>query len=207
MITLPGSTSICGKGLVNDKLNPSEACIVRQRQPFQLESQTESVVVPCNVQRTSALPSETIPPINYTNRTQLLSTVSSFTSEIQSNGSAKAKVTCTLDEITSGRTKSTPVKISVPQQDTIQPPIGRGPFPCDICFKSFPTFQQLRKHKAGHLIEKPFHCKICSMEFNFESNLKLHLMVHEAEQSGSLQCLVCQANFSRLGKSNLNFSP
>ncbi|CAG7838417.1 unnamed protein product, partial [Allacma fusca] len=84
------------------------------------------------------------------------------------------------------------------QNITVEPPIGKGPFKCNICGRIFQKLPQLKRHKVEHLDDKVLRCQKCPLTFNYEANLKVHVLLHEAEDSGCLQCQMCPAKFSRL---------
>jgi len=186
MIQMPPTFSLGGKSILNERtvynVDP------REKQTFQVQVQVDAQTAPtCDMLSSTNLQITT--ENDQTNSIQ--------SSEPQSVGSTEI----TLSDLQRDNpdVEVNPVHGSLQSAEVIEPPIGRGPFVCSICFKSFQGYQQFRKHKTSHLDEKPFRCVDCGAQFNFEMNLKLHTMVHDAFHSGNLQCQVCLAKFSRLG--------
>lgn len=77
---------------------------------------------------------------------------------------------------------------------------GKGkPFICDVCFKTFPARESLRKHYRTHTGEKPFSCKVCNKAFALQGNLNIHLRIHSDERP--YKCQFC--DYSDKFSSNL----
>ncbi|KAJ8303634.1 hypothetical protein KUTeg_020030 [Tegillarca granosa] len=81
--------------------------------------------------------------------------------------------------------------------EPIKPPVGKGPFRCDVCEKIFPKWKQYQRHQKSHDEDKPFRCTHCSASFNMEENLKLHLATHVGPD-GEPVCPECGKKFSRI---------
>ncbi|XP_041376964.1 zinc finger protein 236-like [Gigantopelta aegis] len=79
----------------------------------------------------------------------------------------------------------------------VNPPVGKGPFPCDFCEKIFPKWKQLQRHVKLHDDDKPHRCVQCPMSFNVEENLHLHMATHVGENS-TPTCPECGKTFSRV---------
>lgn len=52
---------------------------------------------------------------------------------------------------------------------------GGNSFVCNVCFKTFLSGWELRRHLHAHADERPFHCPYCSHRSNFKHNLKAHI--------------------------------
>lgn len=48
-------------------------------------------------------------------------------------------------------------------------------FVCNVCFKTFLSGWELRRHLHAHADARPFHCPYCSHRSNFKHNLKSHI--------------------------------
>ncbi|XP_054274230.1 zinc finger protein 236-like [Macrosteles quadrilineatus] len=77
----------------------------------------------------------------------------------------------------------------------IPPPLRKGPFKCEICFKEFPQYSKYRKHSQLHLDDKPHKCSDCPASFNISTNLILHKAIHNLDR---LECPECLKRFSRV---------
>ncbi|XP_067651167.1 zinc finger protein 236-like isoform X1 [Haliotis asinina] len=82
-------------------------------------------------------------------------------------------------------------------QSDIKPPVGKGPFNCELCDKIFKKWNQLQRHMKSHDEDKPFRCLQCPVSFNMEDNLILHQATHVAE-NGVPTCPECNKKFSRV---------
>ncbi|XP_067888593.1 zinc finger protein 236-like isoform X3 [Heterodontus francisci] len=72
----------------------------------------------------------------------------------------------------------------------------RGAHKCDVCFQTFPKYNQLQRHLREHEEnDKPYRCDHCSTSFNMELNLILHKATHNAIDP---TCPVCHKKFSRV---------
>ncbi|EFO96215.1 hypothetical protein CRE_14557 [Caenorhabditis remanei] len=60
---------------------------------------------------------------------------------------------------------------------------------CEVCHKTFPDINSLRKHGVTHSNERPFKCEICGKSFKTKVSLKQHIAVHE---NVSFECSVCK---------------
>ena len=75
-------------------------------------------------------------------------------------------------------------------------PVGKGPFPCDICGEEFDSWASCRKHVRSHQQDKRLRCGDCGVSYNLEKNMRLHRASH---QTGSrLECPECGKTFTRL---------
>ncbi|KAG8260282.1 hypothetical protein J6590_100471, partial [Homalodisca vitripennis] len=99
---------------------------------------------------------------------------------------------CNEEGAAASKKDSGPVKDS---NKDIPPPLRKGPFKCEICFKEFPQYSQYRKHSQLHLEEKPHKCPACPASFNIPSNLILHKATHQLD---NLECPECLKKFSRV---------
>ncbi|KAG0723546.1 Zinc finger protein 710 [Chionoecetes opilio] len=52
---------------------------------------------------------------------------------------------------------------------------GGSSFGCNVCFKTFLSGWELRRHLHAHADARPFHCPYCSHRSNFKHNLKSHI--------------------------------
>ncbi|GLH06252.1 Krueppel homolog 1 [Gryllus bimaculatus] len=77
----------------------------------------------------------------------------------------------------------------------VEPPIGKGPYCCEVCGKEFSKWSQMKKHLKLHSDDKPFTCPECPASFNVEHNLTLHLVTHNTENPS---CPECNKKFSRM---------
>ncbi|KAL4235060.1 hypothetical protein ACF0H5_006698 [Mactra antiquata] len=84
-----------------------------------------------------------------------------------------------------------------PDEDIIIPPIGKGPFTCEICEKKLDKWNQYQRHMKSHADDKPFRCFNCPASFNIADNLKLHLATH-VEPGDKPVCPECGKKFSRV---------
>ncbi|CAE1253065.1 Zinc finger protein 236 [Acanthosepion pharaonis] len=79
----------------------------------------------------------------------------------------------------------------------IKPPVGKGPYHCEICNKVFPKWNQLQRHIKTHDDDKPFRCTQCNDSFNVEDNLKLHMATHPQNHNRQPTCPECGKTFTR----------
>ncbi|XP_038666192.1 zinc finger protein 236-like isoform X2 [Scyliorhinus canicula] len=71
-----------------------------------------------------------------------------------------------------------------------------GAHKCDVCFQTFPKYNQLQRHLREHEEnDKPYRCDQCPTSFNMELNLLLHKATHNAVDP---TCPVCNKRFSRV---------
>ncbi|XP_052818114.1 zinc finger protein 236-like [Mya arenaria] len=82
-------------------------------------------------------------------------------------------------------------------QEDLKPPIGKGPYTCDICEKKCEKWNQYVRHIKTHDDDKPFRCFHCPATFNIADNLKLHLAIH-VEDGAKPSCPDCGKDFSRI---------
>ncbi|XP_053401911.1 zinc finger protein 236-like isoform X2 [Mercenaria mercenaria] len=83
------------------------------------------------------------------------------------------------------------------EEEITKPPIGKGPFTCDICEKKLEKWSQYQRHMRSHEDDKPFRCFNCPASFNIADNLKLHLATH-VEPGDKPVCPECGKKFSRV---------
>ncbi|XP_052231983.1 zinc finger protein 236-like isoform X2 [Dreissena polymorpha] len=81
--------------------------------------------------------------------------------------------------------------------DDLQPPIGKGPYTCDICDCKIEKWNQYLRHMKTHNDDKPFRCFNCPATFNIADNLKLHLATH-VEEGDKPTCPECGKKFQRV---------
>ncbi|CAL4095859.1 unnamed protein product, partial [Meganyctiphanes norvegica] len=98
---------------------------------------------------------------------------------------------------------SLPIPIAMKQEPDIEPPIGKGPFRCDICHQTLEKWPQYKKHLRKHLEDKPYRCHHCPASFNVEKNLSLHVALHS---SGMLVCPECGKKFRRMASFKAHLS-
>nr|CAD7399076.1 unnamed protein product [Timema poppensis] len=77
----------------------------------------------------------------------------------------------------------------------VEPPVGKGPFRCNVCAKEFPKWAQLRRHIKLHSEDKPYRCHLCSATFNVAVNLSLHEATHNVKDP---RCPECHKRFNRI---------
>lgn len=88
-------------------------------------------------------------------------------------------------------------RIDAIKMEETKPPIGKGPFSCDICEKKLEKWNQYQRHMRQHEDDKPFRCFNCPASFNIADNLKLHLATH-VEPGDKPMCPECGKQFSRV---------
>lgn len=89
------------------------------------------------------------------------------------------------------------IKNEPQEEEVTRPPIGKGPFTCDICEKRCEKWNQYQRHLKTHEDDKPFRCFNCPASFNMADNLKLHLATH-VEPGAKPICPECGKKFSRV---------
>ncbi len=47
-------------------------------------------------------------------------------------------------------------------------------YSCELCGKSFPNGNKLRRHNITHTGEKPYKCEMCGAQFSRQDHLKRH---------------------------------
>lgn len=72
--------------------------------------------------------------------------------------------------------------------------LGLKPFNCDVCDKTFPSIQNLNRHKLTHADEKPFKCDMCDKGFLTVENLNRHKRIHTGEKP--YECEVCGKRYA-----------
>ncbi|XP_061162375.1 zinc finger protein 236-like [Saccostrea echinata] len=108
-----------------------------------------------------------------------------------------AHIITTTEQVTEQEPPKVKVKAKEPRQPSIKPPVGKGPFKCETCDKSFPKWPQYQRHMKAHEEDKPFRCPHCAMSFNVNDNLKLHVATH-VPANGEPTCPECGKKFSRI---------
>ena len=73
---------------------------------------------------------------------------------------------------------------------------GEKPYSCSYCDKKFTTSGNLNGHKRIHTGEKPHFCKVCGRTFSELSNMKRHALLHTDQKSYS--CLNCGKTFTQM---------
>ena len=87
------------------------------------------------------------------------------------------------------------------QVSKLEKPIGRGPFPCELCvslphYKPFETWAKYKKHVKTHENDKRYKCPKCpNVSYNLEKNFRLHAASHNIDD---LVCPECRKPFSRV---------
>ncbi|KAJ4442331.1 zinc finger protein 235-like isoform X2 [Periplaneta americana] len=72
--------------------------------------------------------------------------------------------------------------------------VGKKPFKCDVCRKSFPAKSSLKSHERLHRNEKAFKCDVCDKFFSHLSNLRTHERLHTGEKP--FKCDFCGKSFA-----------
>ncbi|KAK2899479.1 hypothetical protein Q8A73_012608 [Channa argus] len=73
---------------------------------------------------------------------------------------------------------------------------GKRPYNCKICHKAFANNSGLNNHKWVHAVDKPHKCGICQKACVSKIRLKLHMATHSNKKSFS--CITCRKSFSNL---------
>ena len=81
------------------------------------------------------------------------------------------------------------------------PTIGKRPFKCFDCGKSFSTRQNFQVHVRIHTGERSFKCSRCEKSFFHSGSLQRHIRIHTGERPFKCDFFGCQMSFS--GRSNL----
>ena len=70
---------------------------------------------------------------------------------------------------------ATTAAATAPSVASVQGGGGGNNFVCNVCFKTFLSGWELRRHLHAHADARPFHCPYCSHRSNFKHNLKSHI--------------------------------
>jgi hypothetical protein len=72
--------------------------------------------------------------------------------------------------------------------------IGHGPFKCELCPKSFPSFQRRDAHRRAHLDKGPliYSCRECGEKFSTEEGVICHKTIYSG---GKFYVNCCQLYF------------
>jgi uncharacterized Zn-finger protein len=54
-------------------------------------------------------------------------------------------------------------------------------FECNVCQKTFGSFENLKRHQILHTGEKPFKCDSCPKNFSQTVHLMIHKRIHTGE--------------------------
>jgi len=62
--------------------------------------------------------------------------------------------------------------------------IGHGPFKCELCPKSFPSFQRRDAHRRAHLDKGPliYSCRECGEKFSTEEGVICHKTIYSGNK-------------------------
>ena len=72
--------------------------------------------------------------------------------------------------------------------------IGKKPFKCDVCDKTFSFSSDIVRNKITHTGEKPFKCDICDKGFTQSNDVVRHKRTHTGEKP--FKCDVCDKGFT-----------
>ena len=69
--------------------------------------------------------------------------------------------------------------------------IGHGPFKCELCPKSFPSFQRRDAHRRAHLAKGPliYSCRECGEKFSTEEGVICHKTIYSGGNVYLNSCL------------------
>ena len=86
------------------------------------------------------------------------------------------------------------------------PTIGKRPFKCFDCGKSFSTRQNFQVHIRTHTGERPFKCDFpdCQRSFSHSGSLQRHIRIHTGERP--FKCTRCEMSFSQYGNRNSHYN-
>ncbi|XP_026580239.1 zinc finger protein 664-like isoform X2 [Pseudonaja textilis] len=73
--------------------------------------------------------------------------------------------------------------------------LGKKPFKCKVCRKSFSKYSKIIAHERIHTGEKPFKCMECGKSFTQSSHLTSHKRIHTGEKP--YKCLQCGKSFTQ----------
>ncbi|KAM3844357.1 uncharacterized protein M6D78_002325 isoform 1-T1 [Vipera latastei] len=73
--------------------------------------------------------------------------------------------------------------------------MGKKPFKCKVCRKSFSKYSKIIAHERIHTGEKPFKCLECGKSFTQSSHLTSHKRIHTGEKP--YKCLQCGKSFTQ----------
>ncbi|XP_023346690.1 zinc finger protein 358 [Eurytemora carolleeae] len=77
--------------------------------------------------------------------------------------------------------------------DSRRTQIGKRPYACELCNKTFGHEISLNQHRAVHNLEKVFECKQCGKCFKRSSTLSTHLLIHS--DTRPYPCQYCGKRF------------